>query len=210
MPLFEHAVAPQIALWNITEDATALAEHLALSGQELAELEAMLPPRRAASLAARRLVQHLTGHVLPCKKNAEGKPYLPGTDWHISYSHSDAWAAAIAAKTLVGIDIQRVVPKVMRVMPRLFNADELSLLATDAWEAYHATVLWSAKECLFKAFGRRNVIDFRKHLLIEPFEFRPEGGSFGGSVIFEETALYFELRYLIWDEAYVLVWTIPD
>lgn len=204
---FQTSLPVEMALWHITEDATELADGLPLGGQELADLSGMLPIRRAASLAARRLVQRLTGEVLPCCKNDFGKPFLPNSTWQISYSHSANYAAAIASKLLVGIDIQRILPKVTRIVPRLLTDKEVACILPNFYTDAHATVFWSAKECLYKGYGKRE-LDFRAHISVQPFAYNPEGGTLLGQVNIGEVLQTYQLQYQVWETDYMLVYAV--
>ncbi len=209
MPIvpFQTLMPIKIALWHITEDATELADDLPLEGQELADLASMSPKRRVASLAARRLIQELTGTIVPCSKDDNGKPILPNSDWQISYSHSVEYAAAIVAKKTVGIDIQQILPKITRIVPRLLNQAENECILPDNYMEAHATVFWSAKECLYKGYGLRQ-LDFRKHIFITPFAFNPEGGTISGRVEIGDIAQHYQLQYQFWKETYILVFAV--
>ena len=95
------------------------------------------------------------------------KPYLPDAQYHFSISHCGDYAAAIVScDKRVGIDIEIPVEKIMRIMHKFLSPEEheiFSLIDPDENKTPFATLLWSAKECVFKWYGDGGV-DFRKHI----------------------------------------------
>ncbi|MEO7984708.1 MAG: 4'-phosphopantetheinyl transferase superfamily protein, partial [Bacteroidota bacterium] len=98
------------------------------------------------------------------------KPFLPGEQYHFSISHCGDYAAAIVSKThRVGIDIEIPVEKIGRIMYKYLSAKEhelFNLIPGTESETMHLeepTLLWSAKESVFKWYGN-GAIDFRKQI----------------------------------------------
>lgn len=107
------------------------------------------------------------------------KPFLPDEQYHFSISHCGDFAAAIVSKvSRVGIDIEIPVDKILKIADKFLSQEEHSIfniqysmpnednppLQTPNFEL--PTLLWSAKESVFKWYGNGGV-DFRKeiHLL---------------------------------------------
>ena len=103
-----------------------------------------------------------------------GKPYLTDGSFHISISHTHGYAAiAIHPICEVGIDIEYMADRVMKITERFLSQEELSSLPTQAEDRNtYALLCWSAKETAFKALGTDGV-DFRKHFNIHPFVLSP-------------------------------------
>jgi phosphopantetheinyl transferase len=106
------------------------------------------------------------------------KPFLPQEQYHFSISHCGDYAAAIVSATgRVGIDIEVPAEKVVKLVPKFLNQPEQLFLAAIA-KAHDllvpATLLWSAKEAMFKWWGSGKV-DFRQMLLLEEFIYATEG-----------------------------------
>lgn len=98
------------------------------------------------------------------------KPFLPGEQYHFSISHCGNFAAAIAStQKRVGIDIELETPRIKSIVPRFLGPDEIRFLS--GWEhltQFHlqmTTVLWSAKEAIYKWHGSRQM-DFKKHMYL--------------------------------------------
>src|SRR5687767_6865546 len=103
------------------------------------------------------------------------KPFLPEEQYHFSISHCGDYAAAIVSRDKrVGIDIEIPVEKIGKIMHKFLSSKEhgeFNLIAgAETGEALEnfdePTLLWSAKETVFKWYGSGGV-DFRReiHLL---------------------------------------------
>jgi len=211
MPLLHHKSLPQLGelgLWHITEEESFFLDRLSLYPAEQAELDQIRGHRRIEWLAGRYLLHHLSGRKRRGAfiKDQYGKPHLEGSFFDISISHSRKIAAVIAAPYLVGIDIQKRVPKIERIAHKYMRPEESASLQEDT-RIDHLHVYWGAKECLFKGYGRKEV-DFKQHLHVTPFQYQGNGGKTEG-IVFKEITLHFSLFYEMHDE-YMLVYALED
>lgn len=182
MPLvYKKQLKPEglIGIWKIEEDEAFFLKQLSLFPKELLQLEMIKGFRRVEWLASRHLLHVLSdrntrGAVI---KDNYGKPYLEQSKWHVSMSHSNRLAAVIASPLLVGVDIQKIVPRITHIAHRWLHQSELDLIHNSDNPIEVAHVLWGAKESLFKAYGKGQ-LDFTRDLRVEPFEYNPEGGHF--------------------------------
>lgn len=106
------------------------------------------------------------------------KPYLPDEQYHFSISHCGDYAAAIVSSHhRVGIDIEIPSYKVNKVRHKFLHPDEDGMieqlfpgaqLSTEDNEDYlrNVTLLWSAKEAIFKWYGAGEV-DFSEHIRLQ-------------------------------------------
>jgi phosphopantetheinyl transferase len=98
------------------------------------------------------------------------KPYLPDEQYHFSISHCGDYAAAIVSRDQrVGIDIEIPTDKISRIMYKFLSAKEhelFHLIEPDKDRIPFATLLWSAKESVFKWHGTGSV-DFRKGIQLK-------------------------------------------
>ena len=172
-----------LGLWHRTETAAALGALLpAAAGAAYAPLLPTAGPERRAQWLAGRVLAHAVAADLwpgapgPLVRNepATGRPYLVGPGLPVravvSLSHSGAWAAALlTAGSRAGVDVEVVRDKARCIAPKFLAANELAAAravpatAADA----HFTLLWSAKETLYKLAARRGLI-FKEQLLLEP------------------------------------------
>jgi phosphopantetheinyl transferase len=98
------------------------------------------------------------------------KPFLPDEQYHFSISHCGDYAAAIVSRNRrVGIDIEIPTEKISRIMYKFLSAGEhelLDLINPNVNRIPFATLLWSAKESVFKWHGNGGV-DFRKEIQLK-------------------------------------------
>src|SRR5437762_10514679 len=97
------------------------------------------------------------------------KPFLPDEQFHFSISHCGDYAAAIVSKdSRAGIDIEIPSEKVQRIKHKFLSEEEqeifdVQLLTPDS---RFSTLLWSAKESVFKWYGDGGV-DFKENILLK-------------------------------------------
>jgi phosphopantetheinyl transferase len=134
------------------------------------------------------------------------KPFLPDEQYHFSISHCGDYAAAIVSSThRVGIDIEMITPRVDKIKHKFLHPDELAFVNSHATD--HSvdllTLLWSAKEAMFKWWGRGEV-DFSEVMRTAPFVLKNTGtldGAFQKDDFRKQLTLYYELRSeltLVW------------
>lgn len=106
--------------------------------------------RRTEWLAVRALLRAILGYEPTVNYRPEGYPEVDG--WHVSFSHTRHYAAAICSRdAVVGIDIERFRPRIVGLRNRFLDRGELALIGgpnTD--DVRRLTVCWSAKEAAFK------------------------------------------------------------
>ncbi|NCI47025.1 4'-phosphopantetheinyl transferase family protein [Sediminibacterium soli] len=163
----------RLAVWKIEEPEDFFLRSVALT--------------RAITHPHKRL-QHLAGRYLlpflfPDFPHAEievadtRKPFLRDEQYHFSISHCGGFAAAIASPTQrVGIDIEMLTPRVQHIQHKFLHPEELHLVHTcpPGKQIALLTLLWSAKEAMYKWWSRGDV-DFSEMLRLEPFVFGGQG-----------------------------------
>ncbi len=199
MPLvYKKRLSPEgvLGVWRIEEPEAFFLDSISLHPEEAAQLQFIRGRRRVEWLAGRQLVHLLSerdirGAVI---KDEFGKPYLDQSRYHISMSHTLDMAAVIAGPRPVGIDIQAFVRRIVMLAPKFVHRDEVDSWqsASDPIEALH--VIWGAKECIYKAYGRRQ-IDFREDLRILPFTFREHGGVLEARLLNKDRERSFTAHY---------------
>ncbi|MBS1760508.1 MAG: 4'-phosphopantetheinyl transferase superfamily protein [Bacteroidetes bacterium] len=131
------------------------------------------PHKRLQHLAGRFLLQYLFPdfpyHLIEIADTR--KPFLPNEQYHFSISHCGDFAAAIVSnKNRVGVDVEIAKEKISTITNKYLNEKEFSefkLLPKEYAETdfLKATLLWSAKESVFKWYGNGGV-DFKEHILL--------------------------------------------
>lgn len=189
-------------LWKITEDEPSLkalvpAEEISPAlTNELKRLEFL-----AGRALIRSLLQQWRIRYEGMRKDEYGKPFLLGSDIHISLSHSYPFAAGILHRRLtVGIDLEQPKDKLLRIAPRILSETELNNAGDNVVK--HC-VYWCAKETLIKIYGKKDLV-FAKNLLVSPFDLRPNGHLIGRILANNmETAI--PLEYIVSDGFVVVV-----
>jgi phosphopantetheinyl transferase len=134
------------------------------------------------------------------------KPFLPEEQYHFSISHCGDYAAAIVSSTeRVGIDIEMITHRVEKIKHKFLHPDELAFVDTLSADKQIAllTLLWSAKEAMFKWWGNGDV-DFSEAMRTFPFTMQSEGmldGFFEKGLFNAPVKLSYQLRYdvsLVW------------
>ena len=176
-----------LGLWRLTETPAELWAEL----PNPTAYQPLLPAaadtkRRAQWLAGRRLAHALFGELptplapeTVVRNDATGRPWLAGAPANtvVSLSHSGEWAAAVLAQGgRAGVDIEFVRAKAQRLAGKFLTETEWAhARAAVTTEAdTHYTLLWSAKEALYKLAARRGII-FRQQLLLHEFSAAPSG-----------------------------------
>jgi phosphopantetheinyl transferase len=157
-------------------------EHTKLGIWRIEEPEAFylekVPLKKGVSHPYKRL-QHLAGRFLLPTLYADfpleeilvadtRKPFLEREQYHFSISHGGNFAAPIvSSQSGGGGDIELVSPRIIAISHKFLHYDEKVFL--NDWlhlTKMHlelTTVLWSAKEAIYKWYGHGE-LDFRQHM----------------------------------------------
>lgn len=172
-----------IGLWKITETPEDLEQRLQLKEHELKLLRSLSKEKRNLHwLATRVLLRRMlnTSEYIDCQADENGKPILINHPHHISLSHSYNYAAVMISKTKkVGIDIEMIKDKIVRVQQKFMSAQELNFIQEENRIA-HLYVCWCAKEALYKLNGKKET-SFKNHIRITPFSYQ-DVGVLNGSI----------------------------
>lgn len=100
-------------------------------------------------------------------KDEHGKSQPMNGQGFVSLTHTRGYAAAIYHRELpVGIDLEQIREKILRIGTRFLAESELNFLHS---QPAHYTMAWSAKESIFKCLGKKGV-SLRDNILLEPFD----------------------------------------
>jgi 4'-phosphopantetheinyl transferase len=156
------------AVWQISESTEELRSAISLSeGEERLYRSFVAESRKKQWLAYRLLIRTLLEpDNFPVEYDSSGKPFLAGSGYHISVTHTEDLAAVIiSSHSKVGIDIERVRPRIERVKEKYLSPYELATIRKES-ELEQLTLAWCAKEALYKYYGVRN-LDFRENIRLE-------------------------------------------
>lgn len=130
-------------------------------------------------------------------KDKNGKPFLMNyPDISIAISHIKTHAATVVAlqkEAVVGIDLEQISDKIVKMAPRVLHSKELDYAQQNAVQL---TVIWSAKETLYKLQGRKG-ITFRNQLFIHPFVLE-KSGQLLGEMHLDTRSYWVELTYEVY------------
>lgn len=196
----------RLGIWRIEEPESFFLERVPL------KKDVSHPYKRLQHLAGRYLLPALyedfpLSEILVADTR---KPFLESEQYHFSISHCGNFAAAIISdRYRVGVDVEFVTPRLRRISEKFLHSDEAAFL--QVWEdlpQMHlelTTLLWSAKEAIYKWYGL-GLVDFKEHMRLSgeilsgvnewvtmPFEFRK-----GEVVPMTVTAKLFDQLGLAW------------
>jgi phosphopantetheinyl transferase len=176
VPLFYQqniSKSTRLAIWKIDEQ-----EEFFLSKVPL-QREITHPQKRLQHLAGRYLLLFLFPDF-PYKEIEVAetrRPFLPNEQYHFSISHCNNYAAAIVSNDCrVGIDVEFKTPRLQKIKHKFLHADELHFVNanTASKQLSLLTILWSAKEAMYKWYGAGSV-DFSEMMRTFPFLLDREG-----------------------------------
>ncbi|MBF9219945.1 4'-phosphopantetheinyl transferase family protein [Hymenobacter ruricola] len=179
-----------LGLWHLTETPAELWPLLPQASTYQTLLPATADARRQAQwLSGRVLIHRLLSEAelafpaeIQVRNDATGRPWLVGAGLGdtVSLSHSGQWVAAVLARGgRAGVDVEEIRDKAQRLASKFLAPGEWAAAqaahspgAADA--SAHYTLLWSAKETLYKLAAQRGII-FKTQLLLGEFEWREAG-----------------------------------
>ena len=139
-----------------------------LCDEDLSRIDNCKAPKRRIELLSVRALLKAVGINQTIHYN-DSKPYLD--NGYISISHSADIAAIIYNPDYpVGIDIEKISPRIQRIATRAFSDEEIAAANGDLEKL---TILWNCKECVFKLADDEG-IDFREMISIQLAEMFPE------------------------------------
>jgi phosphopantetheinyl transferase len=122
-----------------------------------------------ADQAKAKLIQHLYQQTFAIKKDDFGKPFIDEIDEHISISHTkNACAILFTRDPNPGLDIEIEREQLFRIKSKYLSSAELQ--KHDISNLKTLTILWAAKEAIFKWHGIGEV-DFKAHSYIQHIDF---------------------------------------
>lgn len=166
----------KLYLWKITEELTELLKDVRLKDSSLLRLESMKSEsHKKGFLAVRKLLQHIDYNDFDLYYDAYGKPNLKPQgcaikDMHISISHSNEFSAIAISEKNIGIDMEILKEKILRIAPKFMNSVHLEGLGEDD-KIKKATVIWGIKEAIFKIKNEKG-ISFPNHIFEDDFNLK--------------------------------------
>lgn len=157
--------------WSLTETVAELQNHPALPEQVKLPASITHEKRQGEWLASRILAYHLlrqlTSGFYVLENDATGRPFFKDGSCHVSISHTQNQVVVLVSEEYaVGIDVERIQPKVLRVKDKFLSELEQQAIGHDLTSL---SIAWSAKETLYKLYGGKQ-ITFIQNLILSPFQ----------------------------------------
>jgi phosphopantetheinyl transferase len=178
MPLHKVQIVSKTAklyLWKITEDFDTLFNQVRLKPSALVRMKNMKSQsHQKGFLAVRMLLQYNNYTDFDLFYDEFGKPHIisPGcniNDLQISISHSNDFSAIVISEQKVGLDLEQLKEKTLKIAPRFMDVSHLEGLSYDE-KIKKATVVWGIKESIFKIKNEKG-ISFPNHIFENDFTF---------------------------------------
>jgi len=161
-----------LLLWQAEEESAWFKEQLNVVPELWEEYESFANDAIRHRWLASRFALQQVSQQFPLKliNEPSGKPILPESENYISLSHCEGFVAAAHAEVPVGIDVERISHRAQKIKNYFLRDEELGLLG----EENEALILaWSAKESIFKWYGKRN-LGYKSQLCIRSINFEEQ------------------------------------
>jgi len=187
----------RIGVWHIAEPESFF------SNQVPVQREITHPHKRLQHLAGRLLLRELYPEfpVELIRVADTRKPFLADDPFHFSISHCGDYAAAMVSTAYrVGVDVELKNGRIDRIMHKFLSKEEQFLLPRGAIKET-ATLLWSAKESVYKWDGE-GAVDFIGDIRVQKITGDHNQGTI--PVLFRDDLslvvhyLHFNDNYLTW------------
>ena len=158
----------RVVIWEINESVKDLKSKIVLSNDSLKLLNQKKSEiHKKQFLAIRNIFNFLCIDEKDLRYVKSGKPILLKKN-KISISHSGNYAALIISENNVGIDIEIITDKILKLKSK-FLETELNYPLELNMET--SLVYWNIKESIYKAVDK-NGVDFKKNILVPPLNMK--------------------------------------
>lgn len=165
----------KLYLWKITEDIAFFRDQVTLKDSSQERLNSMKSEsHQKGFLAVRMLLKHNGYSDFDLYYDQLGKPHIKPQgcsiqDVEISISHSNDFSAIVISNKKIGLDLEQIKNKVLKIAPRFMDILHLESLSTEE-KIKKATVIWGIKESIFKLKNEVG-ISFSDHISESAFTF---------------------------------------
>ena len=172
MPLYQ-SINPKpsthVYLWKIEESFDELIKGISLTPNSLLRVKSMKSElHQRGFLSIRHLLKEAGYSDEDVVYDNYGKPSLKDGNF-ISITHSFNYSALIISRChKVGIDIEKQRDKITKIAHKFTPISEYKTIANHDALVRKLTVVWGAKESLYKIYGKKKLL-FLHHIYIEDF-----------------------------------------
>ena len=174
MPLYKTIpIGPttSVYVWKVTEPEDELSKGIELTPHCQKRIEGMRSELHRRAFWSIRHLMAEAGYVdHDMFYDDFGKPHLHDGN-HISITHSRNFTGIIVSKTdEVGIDIEMQREKILRIAHKFTPLEEYRTLANTEAIIRKLTIVWGAKESLYKIYAEQG-LSFLRHIDVMDFSF---------------------------------------
>ena len=172
MPLYKSIVInsqTNVKIWHINESLDLLKSKIQLKDKSLNRLSYMKTEIRQKEFLSVRLLLKLFGYSdFDLSHDDFGRPILKD-GYFISITHSRDYSAVAISKSPIGIDIEKMRDKILKVASKFIGFEANYLNEKSDFYLRNLTIIWTIKEALYKFYSKPG-ISFKKQLLVIPFD----------------------------------------
>ena len=162
-----------LLVWESIEDEEFMRREIIHPDSISLALKNIINPKRIKEKLATTLLFQTalkTSDSIEIAYDEHGKPYLASFPLHISISHTGNYVSIITSKNKIpGIDIETIRDRIVKIADKFINKEEFSFIE-EATRIEQMHVIWGAKECIYKIYGKKGV-DFKKNMKISSFNY---------------------------------------
>ncbi|MDC6364233.1 MULTISPECIES: 4'-phosphopantetheinyl transferase family protein [Flavobacteriaceae] len=197
MPIYKTiTVSPttSVYIWKVTEAEKELSKGIELTPHCQDRMDGMKSEaHRRAFLSIRHLMAKAGYEDKDLYYDDFGKPHLKDGN-HISITHSHNFTGVIISETdEVGIDIEMQRDKILRIAHKFTPIEEYKTLANVDAIIRKLTIVWGAKESLYKIYAQQG-LSFLRHIDVMDFTF--QDARTVAEILYKGKKSHYEIEFL--------------
>ncbi len=184
----------RVFIWKIEESIDELKAGISLTEKNLARFNSMKSDlHQKGFLSIRHLLKEINLTDKDLIYDEFGKPHLDKGRF-ISITHSFNFTAIIySTKTEVGIDIEKQRDKILKIAPKFTPIEEYKTIANADALISKLTIVWGAKESLYKIYGKKKLL-FLRDIHVADFKFADKKTT--GEIRFNGETYTYTVKFL--------------
>ncbi len=201
MPLYKTIKVSEqtnVLIWKIEESFEALSDGMILTQNSQNRVDSMKSDlHRRGFMSIRHLLRVAGYEDKDLYYDTIGKPHLKD-GLFISITHSFHFSGIIISSDRhVGIDIEKQRDKIVKIAHKFTPIQEYSTMANHEGLVRKLTIVWGAKESLFKIFEQEG-LSFLQHIDVQDFSI--EDSKTTGRITFKNTSSKYTIHFLEFDD----------
>lgn len=197
----------KVYIWKIGESETELSEGIELTPHCQNRMDGMKSELHRRGFLSIRHLMAKAGYVdQDLYYDDAGKPHLKDGK-HISITHSHEFTGIIIGDTdEVGIDIELQREKILRIANKFTPLEEYKTLANTDALIRKLTIVWGAKESLFKIYAQGG-LSFFHHVDVKDFSF--DDTQTTAEILYHGDQSHYHIHFIEF-EGYTCVYAIKN